>query len=337
MARPGKGLKGWLILALLLTTVIAGCGAKAEPTAQQNTTAEQNTTTENTASEPQAAAVNEPETRVVKDEFGEVTIPTKPQRIAGIYVEDYLKALGITPVIQWYHPNWGIQEYLNLDVPQFDITGNMEVLLEYDPDLIIVDGGVNAEQYEMYSKVAPTYRLPERVLQDSKQILTTIADVVGQPEKGAEVLAQFENKIEDAKTKLKETIGDETVAVVRLDVQDKGLALFGVKNRYTGFIYSDLGLKPHPLAANMEEYQQVISEEAIPDLDADHIIIFPSNGHWNSPENQEALKMLDNKLWKNLPSVKNNHVYMMERSHWQSGAVTANSMKMDDLLQKMMP
>ena len=109
-------------------------------------------------------------------------------------MEDYLKALDITPVVQWYNPMWGVQDYLGLDVPQFDTTGSIEALLEYDPDLIIVDGGVDMEKYEMYSKVAPTYRLPESVLQDSNQILKTIADVVGKPDKGEEVAAAFEGQ-----------------------------------------------------------------------------------------------------------------------------------------------
>jgi ABC-type Fe3+-hydroxamate transport system substrate-binding protein len=33
--------------------------------------------------------------------------------------------------------------------------------------------------------------------------------------------------------------------------------------------------------------------------------------------------------------VKNGNIYRMERSHWQSGAITANSMKLDDLLKAM--
>jgi ABC-type Fe3+-hydroxamate transport system substrate-binding protein len=185
--------------------------------------------------------------------------------------------------------------------------------------------------------VAPTYRLPEDILQDSNQILTTIADVVGKPDKGKEVVAAFEAKIVDAKAKLQEAVGDETVAVVRLNISNNTLALFGVKNRFTGFLYSELGLTPHPLVGNMEEYQEILSEEAFPELDADHIIVFPSNGEWSSPENKEALKVLDSKLWKSLPAVKNNQVYMMERSYWQSGAITANTMKIDDLLQKMTP
>ncbi|MNE57307.1 hypothetical protein D3C80_1522610 [compost metagenome] len=87
------------------------------------------------------------------------------------------------------------------------------------------------------------------------------------------------------------------------------------------------------MAAEMTEYQSIISEEVIPELGADHIIVFLDNGNWDSAENQDALTILDGPLWKNIPAVKNGNIYKMERSHWQSGAITANSMKLDDLLK----
>lgn len=77
----------------------------------------------------------------------------------------------------------GKQDYLGLDVPLFDITGSIEALLETNPDLIIVDGGVDAAKYEMYSKIAPTYRLKEDILDDPANVLTAIADLLGIPEK----------------------------------------------------------------------------------------------------------------------------------------------------------
>lgn len=54
--------------------------------------------------------------------------------------------------------------------------------------------------------------------------------------------------------------------------------MFGVKNRFIGVIYSQFGLTPVPMAAEMTEYQSIISEELIPQLEADHIIVFPDNG-----------------------------------------------------------
>lgn len=173
-----------------------------------------------------------------------------------------------------------------MDVPLFDITGSIEALLEANPGLIIVDGGVDAAKYEMYSKIAPTYRLKEEILADPAKVLTRIGDLLGLPDKGESAVAQYKEKIADAKEKLSQAAKGETVAVIRLNVGDKTMALFGVNNRYSGTIYRDMGLTPH-----------------------------------NSP------------LWKSLPAVQKRQVYKAERTHWQSGAITANMKKMDDLLQ----
>ncbi|EON71279.1 ABC transporter substrate-binding protein [Lysinibacillus sphaericus] len=271
------------------------------------------------------------ETRIVEDAFGKVEIPAHPQRVAAVYLEDYLSALDIKPVIQWYHPTWGIQEYLNLDVPKFDVTGSIEALLEAKPDLIIVDGAVDSAKYEKYSKIAPTYRLKEEILQNPRDIVKTIADVLNVSEKADEVVKQYEERVTSLKTELDASLGDETVAVLRLNVGDKTLALFGIENRFTGNVYKETGLTPHPLVRDMKEFQEVLSEEAIPNLDADHIIIFPSEGTWESKENQEAVQWLDSTLWKSVPAVKNGHVYIANRTYWQSGAITANLLKYDDL------
>ncbi|OMC69338.1 ferrichrome ABC transporter substrate-binding protein [Paenibacillus odorifer] len=338
MARWGQKFL-WAAVLIMAITALAACGTNNN-TAKENVAKTQNAEESTSAStsaptEGNGNAAEEGATRMIAGEFGDVEIPVKPQRVAGIYVEDYLKALGITPVVQWYHPSWGKQDYLNLDVPEFDITGSMEVLLEKDPDLIIVDGGADAAKYEQYSKIAPTYRLPEAVLQDSRQVLTAIADALGIPEKAESVLAAYDQKVAEGKAKLQQALGQEKVAVIRLNVADKTFALFGVKNRFTGVIYSQFGLTPVPMAAEMTEYQSIISEELIPQLEADHIIVFPDNGGWDTEGNQEATQILDGPLWKSLPAVKNGNVYRMERSHWQTGAITANSMKLDDLLKAM--
>jgi iron complex transport system substrate-binding protein len=328
----------WTAVLVLAMSALAACGTNNNASGGKNVQTEnavKPTAASNTSTDAGTDTSAENSTRTVVGEFGEVEIPVNPKRVAGIYVEDYLKALGVTPVVQWYHPSWGKQDYLNLDVPEYDITGSIEALLEKNPDLIITDGGADAAKYEQYSKVAPTYRLPEKVLQDSRQMLTAIAEALGIPEKGEAVLAEYDQKVADGKAKLQQALGQEEVAVIRLNVAEKTFALFGVKNRFTGVIYNQFGLTPVPMAADMTEFQSIISEEVIPDLEADHIIVFPDNGGWDTAENEEAIKMLSGPLWKNLPAVKNGNIYRMERSHWQSGAITANSMKLDDLLKAM--
>ncbi|MET4562847.1 iron complex transport system substrate-binding protein [Lysinibacillus parviboronicapiens] len=301
-----------LALLLVLTFILGACSSNEQKVeSQENTSAT--------------------ETRIVEDAFGKVEIPAHPQRVAAVYLEDYLSALDIKPVIQWYHPTWGIQEYLNLDVPKFDVTGSIEALLEAKPDLIIVDGAVDSEKYEKYSKIAPTYRLKEEILQNPREIVKTIADVLNVSEKADEVVKQYEERVTLLKTELDASVGDDTVAVLRLNVADKTLALLGIENRFIGNVYKEAGLTPHPLVRDMKEFQEVLSEEAIPNLDADHIIIFPSDGTWESKENQEAVQWLDSTLWKSVPAVKNGHVYIASRTYWQTGAITANLLKYDDL------
>jgi len=301
-----------LFCLIVLTFVLGACNSKEEA---------------GVAKEVQSTV----ETRIVEDEFGEVEIPANPQRVAAIYMEDYLTALEVKPVVQWYHPAWGKQDYLKLNAPKFDITGSMEALLQAKPDLIIVDGAADKAKYEEYSKIAPTYRLKEEIITDPQAIVKTIADVLNIPDKADEIVNNYQQRITTLKAELDKSVGDETVAVVRLNVADKTLALFGVKNRYTGYIYTEAGLTPHPLARDMTEFQEVLSEEAIPKLDADHIILFPSNGAWESEENQDAIKWLDSTLWNTVPAVKNGNVYIADRTYWQSGAITANLLKYDDL------
>jgi len=326
-----------LALVMLLVAVLAACGGKADTEASSSPSAASASPSASAASseEPSQEAQEDGETRIVTDEFGEVEIPSHPQRVVGIYVEDYLKALGVTPVAQWYHPWWGKQDYLNLDVPLYDMMGSIEALVSYNPDLIIVDGSVDKEKYDIYSKVAPTYRLPENVLQSSRDILKVIADVLNIPDKANQVIVDYENKIADAKAKLESAVGKEKVAVIRVNVGEKTLGLFGVKNRYAGVIYTEFGLEPVQMAKDMELFQDDIAQEMIPELGADHIIFIPSNGSWDTPENQEDFKQLDSPLWKSVPAFQKGNIYKVERSHWQSGAITANSMKLDDLLKLM--
>ncbi|UKS28436.1 ABC transporter substrate-binding protein [Paenibacillus sp. HWE-109] len=322
MAEISKGHRHrirWMVILLIIVVSLAGCGDKQSKS--MNAGANKQT---------------DSGTRKVKDAFGEVEIPIKPKRVAGIYLEDYMLALGVKPIVQWYHPSWGKQDYLGMattDVPLFDITGSLEPLIEQNLDLIILNAGIDQAGYELYSKIAPTYRLTREVTVDAAATLRTIGDLLGIPEKVDSVLKDYDLKKADAKLKLEAAIGRQTVAVVRLDVGGKPeLRLFGQNNAYTGMIYKDLGLEPFPWVKSIEAHE-VISQEKIPEFTADHIIIFPSDGKWDSEANKKAVALLDDPIWRSIPAVKNGHVYQLERSHWQSGAITANRMKIDDLLK----
>jgi iron complex transport system substrate-binding protein len=330
MARLRFMKTGWISLITAAIITVTGC----DSTGNQSV----GTVTADHPAQATAASSEAPsqmETRVVTDEFGEVEIPANPKRISALYREDYLVALGITPIVQYYNPMWGKQDYLKLETPLFDVTGSIEALLVTEPDLIIGAGEVDAAQYELYSKVAPTFRLPDDVLSDSRKTLTLIAELLGLSDKAEEVLADYEARIVDVKAKLNAAIGDEKLVVLRMNVVDKSINIFGIHNTFVGqILYEDLGLKAPAFAEAMTEGNIVLSKEVIPELDADHIILLPSNGTWEEESNAKALEeMKADPLWKSVPAFKTGHVYPVERSYWQTGAIMANGLKMDDLLR----
>lgn len=79
-------------------------------------------------------------------------------RVFAPCLEDFLLALEITPVMQWYSEGWGKQDYLGMgDVPVFDVSdGSLEGLTKEKPDFILLDGGTHPSGY---SRLAPTYTM----------------------------------------------------------------------------------------------------------------------------------------------------------------------------------
>lgn len=333
MAWRGFLKTGWISL-LAAVIILTGCGTGSDTkNAAEKQSAETNAS--NTATN---AAATQEENRVVVDQSGEVEIPAHPKRISALYREDFLVALGVTPIVQYFNPMWGKQDYLELNVPLFDITGNIEGMLAAEPDLIIA-AGEEPSQYEQYKKIAPTYILSSDVLADSRKTLTVIADLLGMQDKGVQVLQEYDSRIAEVKTKLKAAVGEEKVVVLRMNVVDKSINIFGVENFFIGqILYKDLGLKAPTFVEAMTEPNILLSLEVIPELDADHIILLPSNGSWEDEGNAKALEsMLASPLWKTVSAVKQGHVYPVERSFWQTGAIMANYKKMDDLLRLLAP
>jgi len=333
MAWRGFLKTGWISL-LAAVIILTGCGTDSGT----KDAAEKQTAQTNASNSEANAPVAQEENRVFVDQSGEVEIPAHPKRVSALYREDYLAALGVTPIVQYFNPMWGKQDYLELDVPLFDITGSVEGLLAADPDLIIAAGEEPA-QYEKYKKIAPTYILSNDVLADARKTLTVIADLLGMQDKGVQVLQDYDSRIAEVKTKLKAAVGEEKVVVLRMNVADKSINIFGIQNLFIGqILYKDLGLKAPTFVEGMAEPNMQLSLEIIPELDADHIILLPSNGSWEDGENAKALEdMLANPLWKTVSAVKQGHVYPVERSYWQTGAIMANYKKMDDLLRLLAP
>lgn len=147
-------------------------------------------------------------------------------RVFAPFLEDYLLALGITPVVQYCHAKWGKQEYLGLDqVPAFDISsGDWHGLSRYSPELIMLDDGFQRWQLGECRRVAPLFRLPF-YQEDWRATLRSAAAVFGRTGRVQEVISEYEQQARQARRLLSRSVRGQTAALLRISAC--GITLYG--------------------------------------------------------------------------------------------------------------
>lgn len=321
-----------ILIGLLALLVLAACGSGSEENSEsEETNTEQ--TSESTTEESDASAE-----RTLTDAMGnEVTIPAEPERVIASYLEDYLVALGITPVAQWSVGEGAtVQGYLqdSLEgVPTIPYDLPYEAVASFDPDLIIMDSAsmVEGNKYDQYSKIAPTYVIGTEQNNDWREELLHIGKIFDQTEKAEEVLADYEEKAANAKEEIQSAIGDESAAAIWLV---NGTFFMVSENLSSGdVLYGDLGLAVPNVVKEISESADAnwneISLEKLAELEADHIFLV------NSDQGTGA-EMLQDPIWQNIPAVQNDNIYEFEAdSSWLYTGPIASSRMIDGVLDSL--
>jgi len=325
--RPGA-----LTLATLFALLLAACGQDADTPETAGTT-KGAVPAETTSAEPSPAAE---QTRSVSGKFGEVDIPVRPQRIAGLYLEDNLSALGFEPVVK-SEP----YDYLELSSPLFNMyEGNPEGLLAARPDLILLSFWYDEQIVAEFGKIAPTVVFDWEWGEDGwREQLKGLAELLGEEEKAERILGEYEAKAEQVRTAIHEAIGDKTVAFLRVD--PGRLMLYG-DDRGGGFVgpivYGDLGLAPPAIVREMTWGKRdpvVISEELIPDIDADYLFLINDE---SDDQSKKALADLEQSpVWRNVSAVQTGQVYSADSKIWLNNGIRSNEAKLDFLQSRLKP
>ncbi|RXZ79032.1 helix-turn-helix domain-containing protein [Paenibacillaceae bacterium] len=253
-------------------------------------------------------------------------------RVFAPFLEDYMLALGITPVVQFSHSSWGKQDYLGLDyTPEFDISHrDWDALSQHSPNFIMLDNGYQRWCLNECHQVAPTFKL-SYLGEDWRRTLTTIASIFGRTDKVQAVIHDYEQKALKAKERLQRSLNGQSVACLR--ISDCSVSLYGgMEHGYTGpVLYKDLGLNQpllvHQLA--QDERRVTLSLDSLARLDADHLFIT-----FDKLEG-EGRELLQTELWRSLPAVRNQHVYEVDFMAWMNYGVLSHSRKIDDVLQAL--
>ncbi|AJY77465.1 ABC transporter substrate-binding protein [Paenibacillus beijingensis] len=319
-----------IIMTIIAALALAGCGSKAG-----SNNAEQ--TNSKPAEDAAAATNNDGQARVVKHAMGETEIKGTPQRVVVLTNEgtEAVLALGVKPagaVKSWTGDPW--YDHIKQDMEGVTVVGeesqpNLELIAGLKPDLIIGNKMRQEKVYEQLKAIAPTV-MSEDLRGNWKNNFKLYAEALGKSAEGGELLAAFDKRIEDFKTKAGDKV-KETVSVVRFMA---GKTRVYHTNTFSGIIFGQIGLARTEMTKNAKDtFVDEITKERLPEADADRLFYFTyDTGDGKGSETEQ--EWTGDALWKNLGAVKEGHVYKVDDAIWNTaGGIKAATLLLDQLYE----
>ncbi|WP_175637859.1 iron-hydroxamate ABC transporter substrate-binding protein [Metabacillus schmidteae] len=276
---------------LLLLLVISACG--------NNDSASENEGSGSTPSDDKKA-----ETITYESENGPVEVPADPQRVvllsgfAGNVIDLGVNVVGAE--------SWSLNSPILADELKdaVEVTDeSIEEIIELEPDLII--GLSTIKNVDKLSEIAPTVTYTWGKVDYLTQHIE-IGKLLNKEEEAKAWVEDFKARVEETGTEIKAKIGeDATVSVI--ESFGKDLYVYGDNwARGTEILYQGMGLKmPEKVKeVALEAGYYTLSAEVIPEYAGDYVIL--------SKYSDADTSFQETETYKNIPAVKNNHVYEME-------------------------
>jgi ABC-type Fe3+-hydroxamate transport system substrate-binding protein len=202
-----------------------------------------------------------------------------------------------------------------------------ETLAIAEPEMILCSNYINPQQEHRLSRIAPTVSVVWN--QNWRLALREIAALLGRLREADSALAAYEQRCSEAGARLRNKLGEQTVALVR--IHHKEIRLYGGPVRgYTGpVLYGELGLNAPAFIkdALWDVSTAGISLDELLQLDADHLLLV------TDPDAEfHANMVLSTPEWNKLRAVQNGNVYQAGYFVWMSCGAVMNQMKIDEIL-----
>jgi iron complex transport system substrate-binding protein len=309
------------LLSLLLVSsllLLAACGNAKEE--------EKDSATNNDSKES--------ESYTVEHAMGTTEIEKTPEKVVILTNEgtEALLSMDVTPVgaVQsWTGDPW--YDHIADQMKDVEVVGteselNIEAIAKLQPDLIIGNKMRQEEQYNQLKEIAPTV-MAETLRGNWKENFELYAKALNKEEKGQEVIAEYNQRIEDIKTELGDKL-DQKVSMVRFMAGDVRIYH---KDSFSGVILDQLGFA-RPEGQDVNDFAETgVTKERIPAMDGDVLFYFTydtGDGEANSLEEE----WINDPLFQNLEVAKNDKVYEVNDAIWNTagGVIAANKM-LDDI------
>jgi iron complex transport system substrate-binding protein len=236
-----------------------------------------------------------------ESENGPVEVPADPQRVIVLstYAGNVMALdVNLVGVDSWSTMNPRYEEHLEGVEEVTD--ENLEKIIELEPDLII--GLSTIKNIDKLKEIAPTVTFTYGKLGYLEQHLE-IGKLLNKEEEARNWIDDFKKRAQTAGEDIKAKIGeDKTVSVI--ENFDKQLYVFGDNwARGTEILYQEMKL-PMPEKVKemaLKDGYYAISPEVLPEYAGDYVI-FSKNADTETSFQQTE-------TYKNIPAVKNNHVF----------------------------
>lgn len=253
---------------------------------------------------------------IIDDAGNRVTIPVEPQRI--IYYGEALGDLweiGLFPIAANNYKmeqSWLGQEAQFSQMDNIGIPFNVVKARQLEPDLIILSS-MDEKIYNEVSKIAPTITYNSHITLEKR--LLKLGGWFNKEQQAKEVIDTYVALLQRAKEKEKQRFqATETASVF---MYDRGTQLFFMGAiGLSELLYQLDGLQVVDRALDMIEkgiaYQR-ISEVQIANYAGNHIFLLLTT---SASAKKKTKQLVESATWKQLPAVKNGHVYFLEEQKW---------------------
>ncbi|PKR86605.1 iron-hydroxamate ABC transporter substrate-binding protein [Heyndrickxia camelliae] len=248
------------------------------------------------------------ESKKVKDELityesenGPIKVPAHPKRVVLLsgYAGDLISlGVNIVGVEEWSKKSPLFKEELK-DVPTVS-DDNVEKVIELKPDLII--GSSTSKNLDKFKKIAPTVTYTYNKLDYLTQHLE-IGKLVNKEKEAQAWITDFKERANTIGEEIKERIGQNATVTV-MESYDKTMSILGKSwGRGTEVLYQamKLNIPDNVQKVTNKEGYYTISSEVLPKYVGDYLVISKYMDQDNSYQKT--------KLYKEIPAVKNNHVF----------------------------
>lgn len=251
-----------------------------------------------------------------------------------IHITNNLLALGITPVgsviggdVKDFLPH--VKDRLQNAVKYGTVADpDMEALLASKPDVIFLDEQYSGKDISKFEQIAPTISIDTAKGTWQDQLMETAKHF--SLEQQADTFTQnYADKAQRVSKLVKSKLGDNA-KVMAIRSTAKELRVMGMGHPMGPIMFEDLGLTPANGVEKIDGAYDTISQEVLPDFDADAIFVIISTGN-AAKANFEALEA--NPLWSGLKAVKNHHVYVLDGQKWLDYSSLGQDMALDDAEQ----